>query len=113
MYFVIFSDPNFAHLKKTVSMYKNDTSQVVCTVCHDDDFAIADINNDSAGIFNYPNHLSKEFTDEDFISMEFRNLKKNIKRHIHTSTTHKKKKLDEEQEEAKIHYSEIKTSKQE
>ena len=33
--------------------------------------------------------------------MEFRNLKKNIKRHIHTSTTHKKKKLDEEQEESK------------
>ena len=33
--------------------------------------------------------------------MEFRNLKKNIKRHIHTNTTHKKKKLDEEQEETK------------
>ena len=50
-------------------IYKNDTSQIVCTVCHDDDLTIADINNDSAGIFNYPNPLSKEFTDEDFILM--------------------------------------------
>ena len=44
-------------------IYKNDTSQVVCTVCHDDDLTIADINNGSAGRFNCPNHLSKEFTE--------------------------------------------------
>ena len=53
--------------------------------------------NDDKEIFKYPNDLEREFNVGGTVPREFSNLKKNIKRHLSDSISHRNLKLLEEQ----------------
>lgn len=79
--------------------YESDSSQLRCMICQDANNANPEKTTDH-GIFAYGNDLEKEFEDREFLPREFINLKKNIKRHLADSVTHKKNVQAEEQRKA-------------
>ncbi len=79
--------------------YESDSSELRCRICQDATNANPEKTTDQ-GIFAYGNHLEKEFEDREFLPREFINLKKNVKRHLTDSATHKKNVQAEEQRKA-------------